>query len=57
MSGNEWLNIQDIFVLFVGRWIVVYTGGVVAAGVAASILSILYRRAVHVKITNWQDNE
>jgi len=56
MIGNEWLNIQDVFVLFLGRWIQLYAAAGFVASLSMSILGILWRRLPRVNIVGKMDD-
>lgn len=57
MTGNEWLNIQDIFALFLGPWIALYLGAAVAGSVGLTLISIIWRRVAKVQIVRADDEE
>lgn len=50
MTGDEFLNIQEIFSVFLGRWIVIYMGAALAGAVAEAFIGILWRRPALTKI-------
>lgn len=55
MTGNEWQNIQDIFVWAVGQWISFYVGLAVAGSLALAMLNIIWRRVPRVKIIGGEE--
>lgn len=57
MTGDEWLNIQDIFGLFIGQWIIIYTGAALAGGVIKVLISLLWRRPQLVRIVGRDDDD
>lgn len=56
MISNEWLNIQDIFALFLGRWIMLYAAAGFVAVLSMSILGILWRRLPRIQIVGKMDD-
>lgn len=50
MSGNEFLNIQDIFVLFLGNWILLYLAVSLAGAIALVVLSMFWEKIPRVRI-------
>lgn len=57
ISGDEFLNIQDIFSLFLGRWIIVFVAAALAGTVARTLISILWRRPQTVRIVRGDDDD
>lgn len=57
MTGNEWLNIQDIFAIFLGPWVVLYLGLAVAGSFCLTALSLLWRRVPRVVVSREVDDE
>jgi hypothetical protein len=50
MIGDEWLNIQDIFAIFIGPWVVIYMGLAVAGAVCLTALAMLWQRLPRVQV-------
>lgn len=57
MTGDEWLNIQDIFALFLGRWIIIYTSVALATAVARALIGLVWRRPQIVRVVGRDDDE
>ena len=57
MVGAEWLNIQDIFALFLGPWIVFYLGAAVAGTFFRSVLSVWWNKPRRMKITSMEEQQ
>jgi len=56
LRGDEFLNIQDIFTLFLGRWILIFMGAALAGTVTRTLISVLWRRPQLVRIVR-SDND
>lgn len=50
MSGNEFLNLQDIFVLFLGNWILLYLSVALAGAIGLVILGMFWEKLPRVRI-------
>lgn len=57
MTGDEWLNIQDIFSIFLGRWIIIYAGAALAGAVVKGLIGLLWRRPQSVRLVGRDDDE
>lgn len=56
-EGAEWLNIQDIFAMFLGPWLIIYGGIALAGSVAMALIGVLWRRPVRARIIIRSDDD
>lgn len=50
MAGNEWLNIQDAFSIFLGNWILLYLAVALAGAIGLAVLNLVWEKIPRVRI-------